>query len=452
MRELYNLEMEQQVLGSVFLTEKCIPDIKTFLKTGDFYDEWHKQIYECMINTFDNGEKIDYTIIIHKLQQKKNINSSNEKKYIEYILNLSNTVASLVNLMEYINIVSSYSQKRNALAKFTDLSEKLEKLDILEIEKEVKEIAKIFNDNTDFEGKDGYSELSDYIDEFINDLETPLNKADVFKLGFKVLDEMVMLEKTNLMIIGADTGVGKTAFALNLAKNFCEQNKKTFFVSQEMGKKELTRRMVALIANVKAKSLKNKTLTSDEWARVMSAKQIFKKYKFKIYDKGNMNIELLHTIVGRLKKQNKIDVLIVDYLQLISTRKSKFNRTSEVEEVSRQMKQIAMEYGLPVIVLSQFSRSVVNADGRVREPQKSDLKGSSSIEQDANIILLLHTDDMKQRFQEKRFIDLSIKKQRDGVLGKTHFNYFGDYNKFVETEWNTNEKRYIETTIEDLPF
>ena len=447
MQKLYNIEMEQQVLGSVFLSEDLLTDIKPFISVDDFYDKMHKQIYNCMVELFDSGKKVDYTIVIDSLRNKKIIDASNESDYVDYILTLSTCVPSTANLMGYVNIVTNYSQKRTALDMLTNLANKLENTDINELEDEVKKIASIFNDTTTFNNKDGFSELSDYAEDYIKDLEIPVNSDDIFKLGFTNLDNMVVLEKTNLMIIGADTGVGKTAFALNLVNNFCKQGKKTFFVSQEMGKREIMRRMVALIGNVKAQNLKNKVLTDEDWKNIMLAKTELEKYSFKIYDKGNMNVELLHTIVGRLKKQNKIDVLVVDYLQLISTRKGKLNRASEVEEVSRQLKQIAMEYQIPVIVLSQFSRSVVDTtNGKVREPQKSDLKGSSSIEQDANIILLLHTKDTKQAFAERRYIDLFIRKQRDGVLGKTHFAYYGDYVKFVENEWDDNSKKYVETT------
>ncbi len=450
MRDLYDIEIEQTILGSIFLTEKSFDDINAFISPNDFYDEMNKEIFSCMLDVYKKGLKIDYTIIIKELEKKNIIGKHNENEYFEYILNLTKSVMSLDNLIQNIGIINEYSQKRMALKNFTELSEKLDKIDIADLEYEVKKLANSFDDNTDFENKEGFCDMSDYIDDFITDLETPINPDDIFKLGFPILDSMVMLEKTNLMIIGADTGVGKTAFALNLVRNFCKQNKNVFFVSQEMGKKEVTRRMVALEGNVKAQDLKNKKLTSTDWANVMSAKEKVKKWNFKIYDKGDMNVELLHTIVSRLKKQKKIDVLVVDYLQLISTRKSKFNRASEVEEVSRQMKQIGMQFGIPVIVLSQFSRSVVQQDGKVREPQKSDLKGSSSIEQDANIILLLHTQDMEQKFQEKRFIDLAIKKQRDGVLGKTHFSYYGDYIRFIETKWNDTKRQFEETKI-DIP-
>lgn len=443
-KELYNLEMEQQVIGSIFLDEKSITDIKSFLVPSDFFEPRHKEIYSSIISLYDKGKKIDYSIVLDDLQKKKIIHNANENEYANYVLGLANSVPSVVNLIHYIGIVSSYSQKRNGLRELVDLTDKLESLDINDIEEKLKSIADKFNDNTDFEHKDGFTNLSDYIDEYLIDLETPVNPDDIFKLGFDSLDELVVLEKTNLMVIGADTGVGKTAFALNIVNNLCIQGKKTFFVSQEMGRKEVMRRVLALIANVKAQSLKRKELTKEDYTKIMSAKSILAKRNIRVYDKGNMSIEMLYAIVSRLKRQNQIEVLVVDYLQLIESKKNKGSRVNEVAYVSRKLKQIAMEFEIPVILLSQLNRSIVNQDGKVREPQKSDLKESSSIEQDANIILMLHTTDVEQKYQYKRFIDLFIRKQRDGVLGKVRFAYYGDYVKFVESKWDDTVSRYVD--------
>ena len=442
-QNFYNEEAEQNVLGSIFLSEQSIKDVSLLLNKNDFFIEQHKYIFDAMKKVFDSGLKVDYTTVYNQLT--KDNTTKEGDGMLDYILNLANSVPSARNVMNYAKIVLEWSQKRHSMNRLIELTNKYKTLDVEEIEQELKNITLSFNDGKNAEDLDGFVNLYDCFDDYIDFLEKPIDTERQFKFGFHNFDRMVMLEPTNLMIIGADTGVGKTAFALNIVNNFCKQDKNVFFVSQEMGRKEVLRRMIALIGEVNAQNLKRKELTDEEWKRVMFAKEQTKKYKLNVYDKGNMSIEMLYTIVSRLKKQDKIDVLVVDYLQLIEVKRNKGNRANEVAYVSRKMKQIGMEFDIPVILLSQLNRNISSADGTTRKPVKSDLKESSSIEQDANIIVLLHTKDTKQQFQKIRYIDLFIAKQRDGVLGETHFSYIGDNVKFVETEWNDDEKRFINT-------
>lgn len=452
MEDLYNETMEQNVLGSAFLNEHLIKDITSLLSKEDFFFDNNKLIYQSLKEVYESGVKVDYTTVINDLKQKGN----KDDELYSYVLNLSSSVPSSANLMAYINIVSEWSQKRIALNRLVDITSKIKVLGIEELEAQLKSLSTSFNDGKNVGDLEGYLDLFDYFDEYVEYLEKPVTTDEQFKLGFPNLDSMVVLEKTNLMVVGADTGVGKTAFALNVVNNFCRQDKKVFFVSQEMGRKEVIRRMIALIGVVNAQNLKRKQLSKDDWNKVMSAKEQTKDYQLSVYDKGNMSIEMLYSIVSRLKKKNKIDVLVVDYLQLIEVKKNKQSRANEVAYVSRKLKQMAMEFELPVILLSQLNRNISNREGQTRAPQKSDLKESSSIEQDANIILMLHTSDTEQKFTEKRYIELFIRKQRDGVLGKTTFNYYGDNVKFVETEWNDDVRGYVELPDniikEEVPF
>jgi len=461
-KEFYSEEAEQFVLGSIFLKEQLIKDMALLLNKDDFFVTRHKEIYNAMKQVFEHGVKIDYMTVVNRMIKDGLIKDGDG--YVDYILSLSTSVPSARNAMNYATIVLEWSQKRNSLNKLVQLTNKYKSLDVSDIEEELKNITLSFNDGKNAEDLEGFVNLYDCFDDYIDFLEKPIDTNNQFKFGFHNLDKMVMLEPTNLMIIGADTGVGKTAFALNIVNNFCLQDKKVFFVSQEMGRKEILRRMIALIGEVNAQNLKRKELSDSEWTKVMMAKEATKKYKLNVYDKGNMSIEMLYTIVSRLKKQDKIDVLVIDYLQLIEVKKNKGNRTNEVAYVSRKIKQIAMEFNIPVILLSQLNRNTYDGKaGTSRKPTKNDLKESSAIEQDANIILLLHTKDTKQIFQKKRYIDLYIAKQRDGILGETHFSFIGDNVKFIETEWNDGLKMFEKTPEvqlgvipvimeDDLPF
>lgn len=442
---LRNIEMEQAVLGSIFIKEHLVKDMKMLLTANDFTENVHQIIFDAFVKIYEKGVKIDYSIVIDELQKN---GFGNE--YVDYVLRLTESVPTVESFEHYCSVVLEYSQKRQVNEKVNDILKNIEKNDIEETEQELKDIIKNLNYFNDFTNKVGYTELENYLDDFINDLEQPIDDKNQFKLGFNNLDNIVKLERTNLMIIGADTGVGKSALALHMMLNFLRSGKKPFLVSQEMGKAEITRRLISNMAKVKAQKIKSKELNTEEWEKVLHATQELKQYNTNIYDKGDMNMNLLTTIVSRLKKQGKIDVLIIDYLQLLKARSGVGGggRAFEIEAISRELKQIAMEFDIPVIALSQFSRSVVNEQGKVREPQKSDLKGSSSIEQDANIILLLHAQEdtsLKNVSYDVRYLDLMVKKNRDGGLGKTHFEFFGDYVAFLETEWDNALRKFVYT-------
>jgi replicative DNA helicase len=293
-----------------------------------------------------------------------------------------------------------------------------------------------------------YDKFEDYIDEWLA-YQEDTSPIQSHKLGYKLLDDLVLLKNTNLMLIGARPSVGKSAFATNLVKNFCKQGKHPLFVSLEMSKNEFMDRLVSNMADVEARKLKRKEPKSnDEWRRIMIAKEKIRKFKFNFYDKGNMKIEQLTGLCRYLKKKGELDVLVVDYLQLLQSNQYKNQRTQQVGYISHQLKSLAMELEIPVIALAQLSRAGIDNNGKPREPQLSDLRESGDLENDANMILMLHTDDVDQHFKEKRFIKLFIRKNRDGTLGRIDYTYYGDFIKFEETTFNMDTRQW-ETVIQD---
>ena len=215
-----------------------------------------------------------------------------------------------------------------------------------------------------------------------------------------------------------------------------------------MSKKEIMNRLVANMAKVPAQKLKRKEpLSSVQWSNVMTAKEEIKSWNLNIYAKGNMYIEQLMGLAKYLKKKGKLDVLVVDYLQLLDSHSHAKNRVQQVSYISRKLKQIAMDLEIPVIALSQLSRAGVE-HGKPRDPQLSDLRDSGSLEQDANIVLMLHTTDIDQKFQDERYITIFIRKNRDGRLGRVAYTYVGDYVDFIERK--QIDGRWFDVTQEDL--
>ncbi len=215
------------------------------------------------------------------------------------------------------------------------------------------------------------------------------------------------------------------------------------------------------MGGVKAQSIKRKEgLTSNDWANIMKAKEDIRKFKFNFYDKGGMSIEQLVGLAKHLKKKGELDILVIDYLQLLTSNQYRNQKQNQVSYISQMLKQLAMELDIPVIALSQLSRGSIE-NGKPRKPVLSDLRDSGSLEQDSNIVLMLHTDDIEQNFKDERFIKMYVRKNRDGMLGDVNYGFKGDYVEFIEKVWNTNTTRFDiveqeelgkDNTIPDLPF
>jgi replicative DNA helicase len=305
-----------------------------------------------------------------------------------------------------------------------------------------------------------------YANEWLEEFKKPITHDNRLSFGYKMLDDLIMLENTNLGIIGARPGVGKSAYALNLAKNFCLQNRNVLFVSLEMSSKEVLNRLIANMSGVEHDKIMRKLpLTKDEESAIEKAAEKVKEFNLTIYDKGSMTVDHLYNLAKKMNRQGKLDVLLLDYMQLMDGgKRSTGNDVSDISYISRKLKQLAQEIYIPVIALSQLSRAGVQPSGKVREPQLSDLRQSGSIEQDANFVLMLHSEDVDDKFPDRKFITMFIRKNRSGSLGNIKMQYYGDNVHFEEMQWDnasnsfqkviqTNwEEEILEGMDEDLPF
>ena len=453
----FSKELEQEVLSSILLNDKLINNVYDILGVEMFYFDNHKEIYKAMLYLYHNNKGLGYTTILDRL-------TFNGKEELgDYVFELrevfikdgdfDNKVEQLIDIYQkrelYNEAIYLVTKDINGIAS-ANLVKKLE--------------SKIENmgNTSNIE----YEKFEDYIDEWLEYQkdETPVQSHN---LGFSKLNEYVLLEDTNLMLIGARPSVGKSAFATNLVKNFCLQGKHPLFISLEMNKKEFMNRLVSNMAHVKARKLKRKEhKTNEEWKKIEYAREQIRKFKFNFYDKGGMKIEQLIGLAKYLKKKNELDIIVIDYLQLLDTNQFKGQKQNQVGYISQKLKQIAMELEIPIIALSQLNRGVMEG-GKVREPQLSDLRDSGSLEQDSNIVIMLHTTDIEQKFGNEddtngRFIDLFIRKNRDGKLGHIKYSYFGDYVDFIEKDfidgrWQevpkpTFNNDTIDIDEEDLPF
>lgn len=369
----HDLENEGKILGSIIVDDRLIRDCVDSVTYKMFYDKLHQKTYSAMLYLHHNHVKIGYETLIDRLSIKLK-DEMNKGEIADYVINLAGSIASLENFESRLELLIDTFKKREIY----DWALHYVQTDVkgiasANIVKQVESKIEGMGITTNIELED----FSSYIDEWTTNLETPEEGKQTFKMGYKLLDEMVLIEPSNLMLISARPSLGKSAFALNVAKNFCIQGANTLFVSLEMSKKEIMNRLVANIAEIEAKKLKRKLpLETYEWTTLLKAKETIKQWNLNIYDKGAMYIEQLDGLCKHLKKKGELDVLIVDYLQLLDSHAHNKNRVQQVSFISRKLKQIAMELEIPVIALSQLSRAGVSEGGKPREPQLSDLRES----------------------------------------------------------------------------
>ena len=389
----HNIEAEQSVLGSMFLSkyalQKCLENLEPEL----FYLDKHSNIFETIKKLNDSGTAIDLTTVTAELSNRNLLKQIGD---VEYLTEIINSVPTAVNVDEYIKIVQEKAILRKLIIEATnivtlgydstnDLSDTLD-----QAEKTILNVVKT-RKGTEFK------KISDVLIKTQSDLEKlSQSKSDITGIptGFYDFDKLTSgLHENELIIIAARPAMGKTAFALNLATNMAINSKKTVALfNMEMSAEQLATRMISSIGQIEGYKLRNGRLEND-WKRVNEAISRLGGSKIYIDDTPGMSISEIRAKCRRLaSSQDKLDVVIIDYLQLISgSAKYAGQRQQEVSEISRSLKTMAMELNIPVIALAQLSRGVEAREDK--RPLLSDLRESGSIEQDADIVAFLYRDD-----------------------------------------------------------
>ena len=459
----FNIELEQEVLGSIFIDQDLLKDVETMIKPQLFYHDTHHDIATAILYLHHQNEVISYNTVFDRLNYKYKKDKKDKEADIDYILELSDSVPSTKNFYHKVESLVDLAQKRDLY----EVSKYIVENDIKGISSQ--NLVKVLNqaiENVSVTSNVDLVNTKSYASEWLEEFLKPISQ-DRLSFGFKLLDQHILLERSNLGVIGARPGVGKSAYALNLAKNFCLQGMSVLFVSLEMSSKEVINRMIANISGVKHDDIQRKReMNAQEMKAIEDATKKVEEFNLSIYDRGSLTADHLYNMSKKLNRQGKLDVLIVDYLQLMDGgKRSNGNDVQDISYISRKLKQLAQELYIPVIALSQLSRAGVQPSGKVREPQLSDLRQSGSIEQDANFVLMLHSEDVDDKFPDKKFITMFIRKNRSGSLGQIKMQYYGDNVHFEEMQWDDSTGAYekviqkswedeVEIVIndDDLPF
>ena len=442
----HSIEAEQAVLGSMFLTKYALQKSIESLNENLFYLDSHNKIFTVIRELSEVNKPIDIMTVQESLKKKNWLTAIGG---IEYLTEVARSVPTAANIDEYIRIVEEKAILRRLIEQGTEII-----TEAYNSNNSINEIldnaeTKILNVVKTRKGSE-FRTIQDVLFKTQADLEKiSKNKGEVTGVttGFYKLDKITSgLHPHELIIIAARPGMGKTAFALNLATNMAKGGNTVALFNMEMSAEQLVMRMLASVGQIEGNKLKNGNLKNDDWKRVNEAISILADTKMYIDDTAGMTISEIRAKCRRLASmKDGLDVIIIDYLQLIQgSDRYKGNRVQEVTEISRSLKTLAMELKVPVIALSQLSRSVEGKGRKDNRPILSDLRESGSIEQDADIVAMLHREDYYDR---EALVDentsrttLIIAKHRNGpvldipLIFKTNTSTFNSVDESMEGE------------------
>lgn len=435
----YHLEAERSVLGAIFLDPKKITAVKDQLHNEDFYEESHILIFQAMKDVDEANLKIDFASVAAMLEQREKLQRVGG---IPYLIDLADAVPSTRNLSTYVDLVKDGSLKRQVINLATDIiNEGYKNGDsaaeyITRAEEEIFALAQK-RKTTEF------SYLSEVILEVKEKTERNKNKKGGItglRTGFDNLDKLTAgLQPEELIILAARPSMGKSALAMNLALNVSKLNKEghsgVAIFSLEMSNEQLAARMLSSEANVENNKIKTGSLSAAEWQHLEGGIQTLSLLNIAFDDSAAVTVGDIRAKCRKLKQEEKLDLVVIDYLQLIKGDTRSGNRQEEVAKISRALKQMARELHVPVLALSQLSRDVEKREDK--RPVLADLRESGSIEQDADIVMFLYRGDYYTRDESKKTgdVELSIAKNRQGAAGVTlSFRFDTEYSRFVAKE------------------
>lgn len=431
----HDLDAEKSVLGAVLIDSGAINLIAEFLKAEHFYSREHQLVYGAMITLFEKQQPIDVVTIQDELKKTDSLKQIGGKNYLS---DLINAVPTSAYIEQYGRIVKNHFVKRRLIQMSSRLVEKS-----FDTKGDVKKLlddaeTEIFALSQEHLHRD-FIELKEVLAESFERLEEFVKKGSHLRgvsTGFVDLDsKLAGMQDSNLLILAARPGIGKTTMALNIALQAATKNKTPVgFFSLEMSKEELVDRLLVGQADIDAWRLKTGRLSEDDYKRLTEAMGELSDAPIFIDDTPGSSILEMRTKARKLKMEKDIKLLIVDYLQLIDAGKRFDSRVNEVSYVSQNLKNLARELKIPVLALSQLSRAVEQRG--TRKPQLSDLRESGSIEQDADVVMFLYLEQETEDIldQNKKIVKLYIAKHRNGATGEMDLLFRGDRVKFYSVE------------------
>ena len=440
-RQPYSVEAEQSVLGSILIDPNSLNEIASLVETEFFYLPQHKEIYKTMTTMFELSQTIDFISLLERLKKDGVYDDAGGKAYLTQLVQ---TVPSSANVRTYVDIIRERYYARALMAAAQDI--------IKDVNESTMDSGRLLDsaEQKIYEIRQGRAvEGLTHIKQVIlnetydrlNKLSDPETRKDYVGIptGIGLLDKKITgLNKSDLIILGARPGMGKTSFALNIARNVAVNAGKTVcFFSLEMTRDQLAQRLLSSEAGIPSEKLRTGELEADEWTRLAQAADQLSKAEIYFDESSNITVREMKAKLMRMKK---LDFVVVDYLGLMHSAKQIDNRVQEVSEITRNLKIMAKELKVPVMVCAQLSRGT-ETKGKSHKPMLADLRDSGSIEQDADIVLFLYREayyDNEKKEDEDRSDESAceciIAKNRHGEVGSIDMHWDGQYTRFSSVD------------------
>lgn len=434
--------LEEAILGAIMLDKDAISVVLDILHVESFYTERHQVIYEAVRQLFESGAPIDLLTVTEQLKKSGNIDKIGG---YYYLVELSQKVVSSANLEYHARIVAQKFIQRELIRASTSIIREAyeDTTDVFDLlDKTEKELFAITQNNM----RKGVESIGSLTSQFIKQLEELDKKEDGLTgvpTGFTDLDRLTSgWQPSDLIVVAARPGMGKTAFTLSMARNAAlDFQKPVAIFSLEMSNLQLVQRLVAMEAEISSSKFRNANLDSNEWIQLDKAIEKMSKAPIFIDDTPAINIFEIRAKCRRLKMKEDIQLIIIDYLQLMSggTDSGRGNREQEISTISRSLKGLAKELNVPVIALSQLSRAV-EMRGGAKRPQLSDLRESGAIEQDADIVSFIYRPEYYQILQDeegnslKDVAEIIVAKHRNGALDTVRLRFIDRFAKFGDLD------------------
>lgn len=428
-----SIEAEQSVIGAMIIDKNAIVQVTERLREDDFYRDGHREIYKAIVEMFKQDMAVDLITLLEFLKSTDKLDNAGG---VSYITEISSAVTTTANVSSYIKIVEQKAILRRLIRASTKIIEdsynkQSEVENVVEsAEKKIFEIAEN-RTSTDVEP------LNQVLERGFLEIERIFNnKGEITGVGsgIKDLDAKTSgFQKGDMVLIAARPSMGKTTFALNIAENAAiKEGKSVVIFSLEMSKEQLAYKLLCSEANIDMLKLRTGALEDNDWQNIARAAGPLSKAKIYIDDTAGVSVMEMRSKCRRLKIEHGIDLILIDYLQLMSGSNNE-SRQQEVSEISRSIKALAKEMECPVIALSQLSRAPEQrADHR---PMLSDLRESGSIEQDADVVMFLYRDEYyNKETEDKNVCECIIAKQRNGPVGTVSMSFMGALSKFADLD------------------
>ncbi len=438
----YSLEAEQAVIGSIILDAERLSEVTEIIKAEDFYVDRHREIYTVLQSMYLESRSIDLVTLLNNLVSSTSYGEDDAKTYVKQLCEM---VPAVSNIQDYAKIVRDKSLLRRLIGVSDEISESAyqDSDDVTSVIDSAE--AKVFALTQGMITNDFVS-IHDVILEYYKELDTIMHNpesANGTPTYYAGLDRLLVgMGKGDLILIGARPGMGKTSFALNIASQVAmHQNKSVAVFSLEMPATQLVSRLLSSEARIDSYKLRKGDITPDEFQALAKAATALSKTQIFIDDSSDISVTRMKAKLRRIKN---LGLIVIDYLQLMRSDKNTDNRVVEVGDISRNLKIMAKEFGVPVITCAQLSRGPESRTSK--KPMLSDLRDSGAIEQDADVVIFLYRDeyykdstDGKEDREENNIAEVIVAKNRHGSTGTVKMGWEGQYTRFTTLDTSYDE-------------